>query len=209
MSTVDKLRECTLCTFSTYKQSTFSMHMLMKHSKNKPHQCTLCTQTFAVKTQLQHHMTNKHTKPVISCQYPGCKFTFKNHTTEMVHYIKRHVNAEDYFYTTEEGMVCCLYCNNKYKKAAIYYHVSKCNPESPFHPNNAFFETYCPEYFREEDINLCTPVKTVNVTEISLNNEFKENIPINTERNLFDAIMQEEIDEGMLNVLMNTVCSHT
>ena len=197
---MNKLRECTLCTFSTYKQSTFSMHMLMKHPKKKPHQCTLCTETFAVKTQLQHHMINKHTKSVITCQYPGCKLKFKNHTAEMVHYMKRHIKAEEYFEITEEGMACCLYCDSIFNKAAIYYHVGKCNPESPFHPNNAFFETYCPEYFRESDINLCVdcdessiPLEDDDITIYSDSEDILQNILY------MDKSMDSAVTETQLN----------
>ena len=238
---MDKLRECTLCTFSTYKQSTFSMHMLMKHPKKKPHQCTLCTQSFAVKTQLQHHMINKHTKTSINCQHPGCKHKFKNYTAEMVHYMKRHINSEEYFDIEEKGIARCLHCDSTFNKAAIYYHVGKCNPESPFHPNNAFFETFCPEFLRECDINLCadpitkadepsTPIdddisiysdnddilqNIINMdksmdsgmTEIPLNHQFKENIPISASETYgilqdiinMDNSMDSEVTEIPLN----------
>jgi hypothetical protein len=42
--------------------------------------------------------------------------------------------------------VQCVTCEKFFKKNAVFYHVSKCHPLSPFHRNNVFRETYVPVY---------------------------------------------------------------
>ena len=201
MADTHKLRTCSKCTFSTHKQSTFSMHMLMKHSNKKPHKCTLCSATFSVKTQLQHHMINKHTKNVIKCQHHQCNMTFKHNTAEMVHYMKRHVKHEDYFETFgNENLTRCLHCHNTFTKAAIYYHIGKCNPQSPFHPNNAFLETYCTEWIEPPPPPPPYPEQeqdpfNLNAALENLLDDFDEFIP-----HYFDENVEPNIQSNVHNV---------
>ena len=65
------------CDFRTHKLSTMSMHIAMKHKKNKPHVCPVCDERFAVKTQLQHHFVNNHCEADIPCRHPQCNKKFK------------------------------------------------------------------------------------------------------------------------------------
>ena len=143
----DYLRICPVCPdFSTKKQSTYSMHIIMKHREERPHRCDYCLKSFPVKTQLQHHITNIHTVSVIQCQHPSCHQTFKNNTAENVHQVKKHMKHITTFRVLEgdKGSAQCVTCEKVFKKNAVYYHVSKCHPLSPFHRNNVFRETYVP-----------------------------------------------------------------
>ena len=145
---MSELRICPVCpNFSTTKQSTYSMHIIMKHREDKPHKCDYCLKSFAVKTQLQHHITNIHTVSIVQCQHPNCHQTFKNNTAENVHCVKKHMRRVSMFHTLEDkNEVQCVTCEKVFKKNAVYYHVSKCHPLSPFHRNNVFRETYVPVY---------------------------------------------------------------
>lgn len=165
----------------------------------------MCSATFSVKTQLQHHMINKHTKNVIKCQHHRCNMTFKHNTAEMVHYMKRHVKHEDYFETFEnENLTRCLHCHNTFTKAAIYYHIGKCNPQSPFHPNNAFLETYCtewiepppspPPYSEQEQEQEQDPFN-LNAALENLLDDFDEFIP-----HYFDENVEPNIQPNVHNV---------
>lgn len=121
------------------------MHNIMKHRDDKPHNCDYCLKSFAVKTQLQHHITNIHTESIIQCQHPTCHQTFKNNTAENVHYVKKHMKHVSTFHKLEDkNFVQCVTCEKVFKKMAIFYHVSKCHPRSPFHRDNVFRETYIP-----------------------------------------------------------------
>ena len=145
---MSELRYCPICPdFATDKQSTYSMHIIMKHRERKPHNCKYCLKSFAVKTQLQHHVTNIHTEPVIQCQHPNCHQTSKNNTAENVHHVKKHMHHVKMFNKLEDSnFVQCVTCEKVFKKNAVYYHVSKCHPLSPFHRNNVFRETYIPVF---------------------------------------------------------------
>ena len=145
---MSETRYCPICpNFSPDKQSTYSMHIIMKHREGKPHSCDYCLKSFAVKTQLQHHIVNIHTESIIQCQHPNCFQTFKNNTAENVHYAKKHMQHVTTFNKLEDkNFVQCVTCEKVFKKSAVYYHVSKCHPLSPFHRKNVFRETYVPVY---------------------------------------------------------------
>ena len=138
----NKLYLCSLCHYATRKQSTFSMHMIMKHKPEKPHVCTECGQTFSVRTQLQQHMKNHHNDSVIPCLEPYCTCTFKTDAGHYTHYVRNHMNIKDLICPIDmeeaniknerKRLMRCLYCGKVGLQSAMYYHLSVCHPSSPF-----------------------------------------------------------------------------
>lgn len=139
---VTKMYKCTHCEYTTSKQSTFSMHMIMKHKAEKPHVCTDCGQRFSVRTQLQHHMKNHHNNSVIHCIEPTCTFFFKTDAGHHAHYVRHHMNVkellcpidmEEASITNErKRLMKCRHCTKVGLQSAMYYHLSVCHPSSPF-----------------------------------------------------------------------------
>ena len=131
-------RDCQIhsCDFRTHKPSTMSMHISMKHTKNKSHECPICHEMFSVKTQLQHHFVNNHCEPDIVCRYPQCDKKFKNETSHKIHYARVHMKHILKFKPNfNEGYVQCQYCEHVCKPGGMYYHSANCSPYSPFSPN--------------------------------------------------------------------------
>lgn len=174
---------CCICGFTTTKQSTFSMHMIMKHYKDRPHKCTFCSKTFAVRTQLNHHEINAHTRPILYCYDDNCTLKFKSHTARMIHYVKRHMKHLKLFNPLDNNLVQCVSCDAVHKKSAIYYHVGKCNPQSLFHPDNVLVDpsTFVPEYVSPEEEALSKMSKDL---ENSVVDEME--MPMNLDEELFD-----------------------
>ena len=134
-------RHCNYCEYSAMKGSTLSMHVSMKHSRNKKHHCPMCDQKFAEKTQLQHHFVNNHCDPDIPCGFPGCAFIFKNTTTQRMHYVRSHMKDKLVFSSSSmKGYKICLTCNVFLKRANMMYHLAQCSPDSPFCTNVAALE---------------------------------------------------------------------
>jgi hypothetical protein len=128
----DNVFECHYCDYKTKLQSTFNMHLAIKHCDSRPHACKECDESFYTSTLLRQHVNSIHKVADVKC--PQCTSVFKTKAIMQTHYARFHMKREDLIedpdYKTNNAF--CKSCETMYPKNGIMYHVVKCNPASPW-----------------------------------------------------------------------------
>lgn len=130
------------CEFVSKKGSTMSEHITRKHAdeagrKVNPYECSHCSEKFVAKTHLLHHISNHHEVSYVKCPDLECKYKGKNKSVVAIHYVKKHMVLSDFVVENCDDKSCCLTCSQSFNKNAVTYHVSACNPKSPFFKETA------------------------------------------------------------------------
>jgi hypothetical protein len=184
---------CPHCDYITKNASTMSMHLSMKHIMKPKHECPECFEKFPTKTQVEHHYVNHHCEANISCKNLSCSKTFKNTTSQKVHYTRKHMkNIQIFVPTDTKGYVKCASCSYETSKSAIYYHAANCSPYSPFS-----------EKFMNGEENICLPCEDPALEQLmnieTLDDNFFSALPPPSKTM---DISEEGSDDELLNALM-------
>jgi hypothetical protein len=127
---------CNQCDYRACLQSTMSMHVAIKHAKQDLYLCSECPSKFPVKSKLQQHINNHHRDAYLSCPYEYCKCRFKSKSTQIFHYVRKHMDLDRLFTkdkdTFYKKQMICRTCSERFYPASIYYHVGICSKLSPF-----------------------------------------------------------------------------
>jgi hypothetical protein len=128
---------CEYCDYTSKKKSTLSEHITRKHAeeagrKVNPCSCDYCGEKFVAKTHLTHHIKNHHEIVYVACPHPDCGYKSNQTQSLCSHYAKHHMNWKKMYVELEGKMVRCLTCFKEMKQNGVAYHLSKCNPRSPF-----------------------------------------------------------------------------
>lgn len=188
-------RDCPVpsCNFRTCNGSTMSMHISMKHRRQKSHECPICHEMFSVKTQLQHHFVNNHCEPDIVCKHPQCNKKFKTDASHKIHYARVHMKHILQFEADfNEGYVKCQYCEHVCKPGGMYYHSANCSPYSPFSSNYKEPEKTDIKEHNDESNSPCL-----------LQNEYIQEPYQAKESWEYDIDASEKIEDELRNIMSN------
>jgi len=129
---------CMYCSKTSRKQSTISEHISRVHPteagrQKDPFECPTCLMRFnSASIRDQHIQTHHAIDAKTRCQYPNCPYEWKHEAALQTHYVRKHMPFETLISRPSKTEAICNSCNTCMNAPSIVYHVSRCNPMSPF-----------------------------------------------------------------------------
>ncbi|XP_030828069.1 zinc finger protein 59-like [Strongylocentrotus purpuratus] len=109
---IEKMYECSVCSFKFKRRSDLNQHMAQGHVEAQaslPCQCPQCGLVTG-SGQLQHHMLVHQEENLFQCEEEGCDFK----TAQAVH-LQRHQNKHA---AERDVLITCRYCHVKFPDAS-------------------------------------------------------------------------------------------
>jgi len=128
---------CEYCDKTSPNQSTISEHISRIHPtesgrQENPFECPLCLKLFNSSSIREQHIQNKHENQRKICVASGCDYHGKCDAALRTHYVRKHMKYSSLITYRTEDTAMCNHCGTCMKATTAIYHISSCNPLSPF-----------------------------------------------------------------------------
>jgi len=174
--TDSKVFRCLECPFTTKMKGNLNVHVLIKHSNERPFKCTQCDASFAVNFYLTRHMKKehevKHMKTVNEYKCMDCNLSFARNDS-----LKKHARHHQNPSNSNVKIFHCEMCNYKaLTKYSVDVHMrTKHSSESPYKCTECG-ESFPVKRYLSIHFSKNHPGKEMDISNINSRNDAKSNM---------------------------------